>query len=448
MSLPVRLTAVPRRRVDRRRPRRLAALAGCAPADSGGGSSDVGPSRRRRRRPARRARAAARTSLKTTTAGKLTVATDKPVYEPWFVDDKPENGKGFESAVAYAVAQKLGFAQGDVTWRRVAFNAAIQPGPKNFDFDINEVSITDKRKNAVDFSSGYYDVTQAIIATKGTKIANAKSIADLKNAKIGAQVGTTSLDTIKNVIKPSSDPAVFNTNDDANKALGNGQIDGLVVDLPTAFFITGSGQVKDSSIIGQFANQGGAPEQFGLVLDKGSSADHVRHAGGRRAAAGRHAEEARAAVAGADRGRARPAVTSGPPVTDEAVESADGAAWSPSAVQRERDAYRRRRARRSVVLAVASTVVVGGVLLSRWSPRHRAGRACRTPSSTRASRWIALPDVLYGLRLNFYMWIGGGRRDPDVRRWSSRSCGRCRVPSSGRCARSRRSTSTCSAACR
>ena len=169
------------------------------------------------------------------------------------------------------MAQKLGYAQGDVTWTRTSFDSVIQPGPKNFDFDINEVSITDKRKRAVDFSSGYYDVTQAIITTKGSKIANAKTIADLKTAKIGAQVGTTSLDTIKNVIKPSSDPAVFNTNDDAAKALGNGQIDGLVTDLPTAFFITGSGEVKNSAIVGQFANSGGTPEQFGLVLDKGSS---------------------------------------------------------------------------------------------------------------------------------------------------------------------------------
>jgi polar amino acid transport system substrate-binding protein len=245
-----------------------AALAGCAPADSGGTSSSTtsgsaGAS-------ASAAGSCSKDSLKTRTSGKLTVATDKPVYEPWFVDDKPENGKGFESAVAYAVAQKLGFAQGDVTWARVAFNAAIQPGPKAFDLDINEVSITDQRKNAVDFSSGYYDVTQAIITVKGSKIANAKSIADLKKAKIGAQVGTTSLNTIRDVIKPSSDPAVFNTNDDAAKALGNGQIDGLVVDLPTAFFITGSGEVKNSSIVGQFANAGGTPEQFGLVLDKGS----------------------------------------------------------------------------------------------------------------------------------------------------------------------------------
>jgi polar amino acid transport system substrate-binding protein len=249
-----------------------AALAGCAPADSGGSSSTTSGSAAGS--PSASASASAtcsKDSLKTLASGKLTVATDKPVYQPWFVDDKPENGKGFESAVAYAVAQKLGFAQGDVTWTRVPFDSVVQPGPKKFDFDINEVSITDKRKQAVDFSSGYYDVTQAIITTKGSKIANAKSIADLKNAKIGAQVGTTSLDTVRDVIKPSSDAAIYNTNDDAAKALGNGQIDGLVTDLPTAFYITGSGEVKNSSIVGQFANTGGTPEQFGLVLDKGSA---------------------------------------------------------------------------------------------------------------------------------------------------------------------------------
>jgi polar amino acid transport system substrate-binding protein len=247
-----------------------AVLAGCAPADSAGSASGSGTSGSAAASPSASA-ACTKDQLKTKTAGKLTIATDKPVYEPWFKDDKPESGQGFESGVAYAVAQKLGYAQGDVGWTRASFDSVTQPGPKNFDFDINEVSITDKRKQAVDFSSGYYDVTQAIITTKGSKIANAKSIAELKSAKIGAQVGTTSLDTIKNVIQPSSDPAVFNTNDDAAKALGNGQIDGLVTDLPTAFFITGSGQVKDSSIVGQFANSGGTPEQFGLVLDKGSA---------------------------------------------------------------------------------------------------------------------------------------------------------------------------------
>jgi polar amino acid transport system substrate-binding protein len=246
----------------------VAALAGCAPSDSGGGgttssSGSAGGS-------ASPSASCSKDSLPTKTAGELTVATDKPVYEPWFVDDKPENGKGFEGAVAYAVGQKLGFAPGDLTWTRASFESVIQPGPKSFDVDINEVSITDKRKQAVDFSSGYYDVTQAIITVKGSKIAGATTVADLKDAKIGAQVGTTSLDTIKNVIKPSTDPAVYNTNNDAVAALGNGQIEGLVTDLPTAFFITGSGQVKNSTIVGQFPNQGGTPEQFGLVLDKGS----------------------------------------------------------------------------------------------------------------------------------------------------------------------------------
>jgi polar amino acid transport system substrate-binding protein len=271
MSLPARLTPV-RLAAGAGAAIVAAALAGCAPADSGGSSSSSTTSAAAGASPSASPSATCtKDQLKTQTAGKLTVATDKPVYEPWFKDDKPENGQGFESAVAYAVADKLGYAKGDVTWTRVPFDSVIQPGPKAFDFDINEVSITDKRKQAVDFSSGYYDVTQAIITTKGSKIANAKSIADLKGAKIGAQVGTTSFDTIKDVIKPSSDPRVYNTNDDAAKALGNGQIDGLVTDLPTAFFITGSGEVKDSSIVGQFANTGGTPEQFGLVLDKGSS---------------------------------------------------------------------------------------------------------------------------------------------------------------------------------
>ncbi|MBA3907588.1 MAG: amino acid ABC transporter substrate-binding protein [Pseudonocardiales bacterium] len=270
MSLPARLTPV-RLVAGAGAALVAAALAGCAPADSGSSSSSSTTAAAGASASASPSATCSKDQLKTRAAGKLTVATDKPVFEPWFKDDKPESGQGFESAVAYAVADKLGYAKGDVTWTRASFDSVTQPGPKPFDFDINEVSITDKRKQAVDFSSGYYDVTQAIITTKGSKIANAKGIADLKNAKIGAQVGTTSLDTIKNVIKPSGDPAVFNTNDDAVKALGNGQIDGLVVDLPTAFYITGSGQVKDSSIVGQFANAGGTPEQFGLVLDKGSS---------------------------------------------------------------------------------------------------------------------------------------------------------------------------------
>jgi polar amino acid transport system substrate-binding protein len=241
----------------------LAAAAGCAPADddtatpaaSGGSASSA---------------ACAPAALKTVAAGKLTVATDEPVYEPWFKDNKPESGEGFEAAVAYAVATKLGYGKDQVVWARVTFNNAIAPGKKTFDFDVNEFSITDERKQAVDFSAPYYDVTQTVIALKSSKIAGAKSVADLKGAKLGAQVGTTSYRSITEVVKPSAQPQVYNNNDDAKKALQNGQIDGLVVDLPTAFYITGA-EITDAQIVGQLPQPSGTPEQFGLVLDKGSA---------------------------------------------------------------------------------------------------------------------------------------------------------------------------------
>jgi len=213
--------------------------------------------------------ACSKDTLKLHTAGKLTVATDNPVYEPWFSDNKPANGKGFESAVAYAVAKQLGFANTDVVWTNATFNSAIAPGAKTFDVDINEVSITPERKKAVDFSSGYYDVTQAIVTVKGSKIAAAKSIADLKGARLGAQVGTTSYTTITDLIKPTTKPAVFNTNDDAKLALTNGTIDGLVLDLPTALY-EANADLKNGVLVGQFENGSGTPEQFGLVLDLGS----------------------------------------------------------------------------------------------------------------------------------------------------------------------------------
>ncbi|MBK3625804.1 amino acid ABC transporter substrate-binding protein [Streptomyces sp. MBT49] len=212
----------------------------------------------------------AKGKLATETAGKLTVATDEPAYEPWFKDGKPANGKGFESAVAYAVAEQLGYDRSAVVWQSVPFNKAFAPGAKTFDFDINQVSISDERKKAVDFSSGYYDVRQAVIALKGTKAAKAKSVADLKGLKLGAQVGTTSLDYIDDVVKPTGQPAVYAKNDQAKSALKNGQVDAIVTDLPTAFYITAA-EVTDAEIVGQFENQGGTPEQFGLVLDKGSA---------------------------------------------------------------------------------------------------------------------------------------------------------------------------------
>lgn len=206
--------------------------------------------------------------LATLEPGVLTIGTDKPAYEPWFNNDTPSNGKGYEAAVAYAVAKQLGFSADQVKWTIAPFSTVISPGDKAFDFDINQVSITEERKAAVDFSSGYYDVKQAIITVKGSKIAGAKSIADLKGAKLGAQIGTTSYKVITDLIQPTQEPGAFDTNDVAKQALANGQIDGLVVDLPTAFYITAV-ELDNGVILGQFENSS-VGEQFGLVLNKGS----------------------------------------------------------------------------------------------------------------------------------------------------------------------------------
>jgi polar amino acid transport system substrate-binding protein len=208
-------------------------------------------------------------TLATKKAGTLTVATDDPAYEPWFSGNTPANGKGFESAVAYAVAGKLGFAKDKVSWVKQSFNAATSPAPKNFDFDVNEFTITATRAKAVDFSTGYYDVTQAVVTVKGSKIAGAKSVAELKTARLGAQIGTTSLDALNTVIAPADKPTVFPTNDKAVEQLKNGQVDGIVVDTPTAFYMA-SAQLDNGVIVGQLPSSG-TPEQFGLLLDKGSA---------------------------------------------------------------------------------------------------------------------------------------------------------------------------------
>jgi polar amino acid transport system substrate-binding protein len=202
------------------------------------------------------------------TAGKLTIGTDNPAYEPWYNDNKPANGKGFESAVAYQVAERLGYPTQNVTWTQVPFNNAIAPGPKSYDINLTQFSITPERKKAVDFSSPYYLVRQTVITTKGSKIDGATTIAGLKDAKLGAQVGTTSLQAINELIKPSQKAQVFNSNDDAKKALQNGTVDGLVVDLPTAFYMTAA-ELDNGAIVGQLP-QVGVPEQFGIVLDKDS----------------------------------------------------------------------------------------------------------------------------------------------------------------------------------
>ncbi|MEU0006175.1 ABC transporter substrate-binding protein [Streptomyces sp. NPDC006314] len=239
----------------------LATAAGCAPQPEE--KASAAPS-------GATGKSCAQGKLATKTSGKLTIATDEPAYEPWFKNGKPANGKGFESAVAYAVAKQLGYDRSAVVWQSMPFNKAFAPGAKTFDFDINQVSISAERKGAVDFSSGYYDVRQAVIALKGSQAAKATSVADLKNLKLGAQVGTTSLDYIADVVKPKQEAAAYAKNDQAKSALKNGQVDAIVTDLPTAFYITAA-EVTNAEIVGQFENQGGTPEQFGLVLDKGSS---------------------------------------------------------------------------------------------------------------------------------------------------------------------------------
>ncbi|MCW2532048.1 MAG: Polar amino acid transport system substrate-binding protein [Blastococcus sp.] len=208
-------------------------------------------------------------SLETLESGTLTIATDEPAYEPWFSGDDPENGNGFEAAVAYAVADQLGYSKDQVTWAQVPFNAAIQPGARPFDFDINQFSITDERKQAVDFSSPYYSVSQAVITTAGSAADGVTSVADLKGLRVGAQVSTTSLQVLTDVIDPDAGPVVFNSNDDAKLALQNGQVDAIVVDLPTAFFITAA-ELDNGVIVGQLKNSGDGGDQFGLLLEKGS----------------------------------------------------------------------------------------------------------------------------------------------------------------------------------
>ena len=244
----------------------LAALAGvgglaaCASSSSGGTTTPATAS-------AVGTNPCAKDALAVRTPGKLTIATDKPAYTPWFVDDNPSNGKGFESAVAYAVANKLGFTPAEVAWTVASFNSVIAPGPKNFDFDINEVSVTAERATAVTFSDGYFDDNQALVVNKGTPIASATSIADLQQYKLGVQIGTTSFSFVQDVIKPTTQPNVYDNSTDVIQALNNGQIDGYVVDAPTAYVNVLIGQAKKGVVLGQFANTG---EHFGLVFSLGN----------------------------------------------------------------------------------------------------------------------------------------------------------------------------------
>jgi polar amino acid transport system substrate-binding protein len=206
-------------------------------------------------------------SLSLVNGGQLTVGTDKPAYPPYFEGDDPTNGKGFESAVSYAIAKQLGFAPTDVKWTVVPFNSSYAPGPKKFDFDVNQVSITPARAKRVDFSTPYYTAPQAVVALNGTDAANATTLAQLKNSQLGVQIGTTSLDVADQVIEPSKRSKVFNDSNDVVAALKQKQVDAVVVDLPTAFYLT-SAELDNAKIVGQFQAPGG--DTWGAVLGKDS----------------------------------------------------------------------------------------------------------------------------------------------------------------------------------
>ncbi|WP_169077594.1 transporter substrate-binding domain-containing protein [Microcella alkalica] len=226
----------------------LAGLAACTPADSGTGTegdSDY------------------------VTPGKFTVATGEPAYYPYVIDDAPESGEGFEAAVAYAVAEELGFAAEDVVWVRTTFEAAIQPGPKDFDVNLQQYTITEERAANVDFSSPYYATPQAVITVESSPAASAASLADLAELRIGAATGTTSFDVIEQVIAPTAGVQAFNSNDDAKLALENGQIDAIVVDLPTAFYLTGV-ELTGGVLLGQLPEAAGVSDEWGFVLEKDS----------------------------------------------------------------------------------------------------------------------------------------------------------------------------------
>ena len=205
--------------------------------------------------------------LQTAEDGKLTVGTDKPAFPPYFVDNDPTNGKGFESAVAYAIADQLGYERADVKWTVVPFNASYAPGPKDFDFDVNQISITPDRAEQVDFSAPYYEADQAVVALKDSDASQAKSLDDLKDTRFGVQIGTTSLDAVGDVIQPSTEARVYDNSNDVISALKQGQVDAVVVDTPTALYLTAV-QVPEATVVGQFSAPGG--DTWGALLEKDS----------------------------------------------------------------------------------------------------------------------------------------------------------------------------------
>jgi polar amino acid transport system substrate-binding protein len=214
--------------------------------------------------------------LNLVTPGTLTVATGEPAFPPWVSGpdganfDDPESGTGFEAALVYALAAEMGFTDDQVTWIRTGFDEVIAPGPKDFDFNLQQYSITAAREEVVDFSDPYYTTAQALVAFPDSAVAGATSLADLKDTKLGAQIGTTSLDFIEDVIAPTSDAAVYDTNVDAKTALDVGQVDGLVMDLPTAYYVTAV-EIEGSVIVAEFEAASAAPDEFGLLFADGNS---------------------------------------------------------------------------------------------------------------------------------------------------------------------------------
>ncbi len=230
-------------------------IAGCAgsASPSGSGSTD----------------ASSDASAGYITPGKLTIATGETAYEPYVIDDDPASGEGFEAAVAYAVADKLGFAKDDVVWVRTSFESAIAPGPKSFDFNIQQYTITDERKQAVDFSSPYYEASQSVVAVKGGKADGVTDIAGLKDLVLGAMTGSTSATTLEEAIAPTATAQYYNSNEDAVAALKAGQIDAIVLDTPTAYVATVVPYIDNSFVVGQLP-AAGIPDQWGLLLAKDS----------------------------------------------------------------------------------------------------------------------------------------------------------------------------------
>jgi polar amino acid transport system substrate-binding protein len=215
-------------------------------------------------------------SLQTVNAGELTIGTDNPAFPPWFEGKKafdpwdpttPPTKKGYEAETAYAIAHELGFTDDEVKWTVVPFEQSFRPGQKSFDFDINQVSYLPARAKNVDISDSYYDVEQALVAFESNPISNAKTVADLKKYKLGAQIGTTSLNTINDTIQPDKEPSVYSTNNDALSGLKAKQVDGVVVDFPTALYMAAV-QLNGGKVVGRFAADG--KEYFGVVLAKGS----------------------------------------------------------------------------------------------------------------------------------------------------------------------------------